>query len=134
MIRLMNERDELNIVSDQRGTPTYAADLAEMIVHIMEFAEKEEWKPGAYHFSNLGETTWFGFAEKIKELAKIENCKLNPIKTDEYPTAAKRPSYSVMDLSKIQSAFHVEIPKWEEALGRCLRKLQAPTISPKEGV
>ncbi len=123
MIRLMNEREELNIVSDQRGTPTYAADLAEMILHIMEFAETEEWKPGMYHFSNMGETSWFEFAEKIKELGNIQNCQLNPIKTDEYPTAAERPPYSVMNLSKIQSAFHVEIPKWENGLERCIKQL-----------
>lgn len=123
MLRLMNERDELNIVSDQRGTPTYAADLAEMIVHILEYTEQNEWKPGTYHFSNKGETTWFDFAKKIKELANIEKCQVNPIKTEEYNAVAQRPAYSVMDVSKIQSTFHVEIPKWEEALERCIKKI-----------
>lgn len=132
MIRLMTERDELNIVADQHGTPTYAADLAEMILHIMDIAEAEEWKPGIYHFSNSGETTWFGFADKIKELAKLDNCKLNPIKTSEYPTAAERPAYSVMNLQKTETTFHVEIPNWENGLERCLQKLQAPTTSTNE--
>ena len=120
MLRLMNEREGLNIVADQRGTPTYAADLAEMILVMLE---ADEWKSGIYHFSNLGETTWFGFTEKIKELAAIEGCRLNPIPTSEYKTAATRPMYSVLDKSKIQSAYGVVIPQWEEALGRCLGKL-----------
>lgn len=124
MLRLMTQRDELNIIADQKGTPTYAADLAEMIVHILEDSEKTEWKPGIYHFSNQGETTWFGFAEKIKELASIDICTLNPIKTSEYETTTARPVYSVLDKSKIQSAFRVEIPTWENALKRCMNKLK----------
>ncbi len=124
MIRLMNERDELNIVADQKGSPTYAADLAEMILVIMEDAEQTEWKPGIYHFSNAGETTWFHFAAKIKELAGIERCTLNPIKTEEYKTVAERPAYSVMDIFKIKNTFHVEVPKWDEALERCIGKLK----------
>lgn len=120
MLRLMSERDELNIVSDQRGAPTYAADLAEMILVILE---SDEWKSGVYHFSNVGETTWFHFTEKIKEFAAIQGCKLNPIPTSEYKTAAVRPMYSVLDKSKIQSAFHVIIPQWEDGLERCIKKL-----------
>jgi len=121
MLRLMNERDELNIVADQRGTPTYAADLAEMILVILEC---DEWKSGIYHFSNLGETTWFGFTEKIKELAAVSDCRLIPVSTDEYKTAAVRPMYSVLDKSKIQSAFRVVIPQWEDRLNSLLKKLQ----------
>jgi len=123
MLQLMHDRSDLNIVADQRGTPTYAADLAEMIVHIMEQAEQLEWKPGIYHFTNQGETTWFGFAEKIKEMAQIDSCRLHPVTTAEYPTAAVRPAYSVLDKSKIESAFHVVIPQWEDGLKRCLKKL-----------
>ena len=121
MLRLLNERDELNIVADQRGTPTYAADLAEMILVILEC---DEWKSGIYHFSNLGETTWLGFTKKIKELAAVNDCRLIPVSTDEYKTAAVRPMYSVLDKSKIQSAFRVVIPQWEDGLKRCLKKLQ----------
>ena len=123
MIRLMQEREQLTIVADQRGTPTYAADLAEMVIHILQFNEEQEWKTGIYHFSNKGETTWFGFAEKIKKLAGINTCELISISSDEYPSAARRPAYSVMDLSKATSSFHVEIPAWEEALTRCINKI-----------
>lgn len=124
MIRLMKEQDKLTIVADQRGTPTYAADLAEMMLHILQFSEDNEWKTGLYHFSNRGETTWFGFAEEIKKHAGIESCELIPVKTYEYNSVAERPAYSVMNLSKISAAFQVEIPKWEEALERCMRKME----------
>lgn len=124
MIRLMTERDELNIVADQKGTPTYAADLAEMILYILQFSEEKEWKSGIYHFSNKGETTWFGFAEKIKELIGIETCRLLPIRSNEYKAVAERPSYGVLDLAKIRSVFQIEIPSWEDALERCIKRIQ----------
>ena len=123
MVRLMREKERLTVVNDQRGTPTYAADLAEMIIHILQFSEENEWKTGIYHFSNKGETTWFKFAQEIKKLAGITSCELIPIASHEYPSAARRPAYSVMNLSKITSTFQVEIPEWEEALERCIRKL-----------
>lgn len=124
MIRLMQERDKLTIVDDQKGAPTYAADLAEMIVHILQSSEEIEWKTGIYHFSNRGETTWFGFAEEIKRLTGLDRCELLPIKSHEYAAPAPRPAYSVLDLSKIRSAFHVEIPDWKEALERCIEKVK----------
>lgn len=120
MIRLMSERSELNVVNDQHGTPTYAVDLAEMILLIMD---EPEWKSGIYHFTNSGETTWYDFALKIRELKGLNDCKVNPVTSAEYVTAARRPVYSVLDSSKIESAFGVVIPEWEEALERCLRKL-----------
>ena len=123
MIRLMQERERLTIVDDQYGTPTYAADLAELIIHILQFSEETEWKSGIYHFSNKGETTWFRFAEEIKRITGIGGCELIPVKTHEYGAAAPRPAYSVMDLSKVCSTFRVEIPKWEEALKRCVDAL-----------
>lgn len=122
MLRLMSERDSISVVADQHGTPTYAADLAEMILIILEDAEKGEWKGGIYHFSNSGATTWFGFASKIKELANMD-CKINPVTTAEYPTAAVRPVYSIFDKTKIEESFHVTIPYWENALERCLNRL-----------
>ena len=128
MIRLMNERDRLTIVDDQRGAPTYAADLVEMIIHILQYTEENEWKTGIYHFSNRGETTWFGFAEEIKRLAGIDKCELVPVKTEEYGAPASRPAYSVMDLSKICAAFHVEIPEWKEALRRCVGLLRSGEV------
>ena len=124
MMKLMSEREQLSIVNDQRGTPTYAADLAEMILHLLQHAEENEWKSGIYHFSNRGETSWFGFAQEIMKLAGLERCELIPIKTEDYNSVAARPAYSVMDLSKICHTFSVEIPSWEEALGRCIRKIK----------
>lgn len=129
MMRLMQERDRLTIVDDQWGGPTYAADLAEMVIHILQFAEEQEWKTGIYHFSNKGETTWFRFAEAIKRLAGITTCELIPIQSHEYPSDACRPAYSVMDLSKIASAFNVEIPGWEEALSRCINKVLSTKLN-----
>lgn len=123
MMRLMQEREELKIVNDQFGTPTYAKDLAEAITIILEYAYKDEWKEGIYHFSNLGDTTWYGFAEKIKELSKIESCRLIPIETKDYPTAALRPMYTILDKTKIQDAFHFTIPHWEESLKKFIDKL-----------
>ena len=123
MLRLMGERDTLTIVNDQHGTPTYAGDVAEAITIILENAEGGEWKTGVYHFSNLGETTWYGFAEKIKEFSKIESCELKPIETKDYPTAAVRPLYTVLDKTKIQDTFHFTIPHWEESLKKFLNKL-----------
>lgn len=123
MLRLMKEREQINVVSDQRGTPTYAADLAEMILHILHYSELNEWVSGIFHFSNRGETTWFGFAEAIKRVAGITHCEVLPVTTKEYPTAARRPSYSVMDLTKTAAAFQVLIPTWEEALERCIKRI-----------
>lgn len=124
MLRLMRERDRITVVDDQRGSPTYAVDLAEMMIQILQGASKGEWKTGIYHFSNRGETTWYGFAAAIKNLAGMEHCEVVPITTDQYPTAAKRPAYSVMDLTKVCSTFGVEIPAWQEALQRCIANVQ----------
>ncbi len=124
MLQLMQEREQLTVVDDQRGSPTYAVDLAEMMIHILQDTEENGWKSGIYHFSNRGETSWFGFAEAIRRMAGIESCKVIPITTEEYPTAARRPAYSMMDLSRICHTFRVEIPTWEEALQRCIKKIQ----------
>ena len=124
MIRLMKQRKTLTVVDDQRGSPTYAADLAEMIVHILQFTEEhQEWKTGIYHFSNQGVTSWLHFAKEIQRLAKLDECQLQPISTEEYGAPAARPSYSVLDSSKIRGAFHVEIPSWEESLKRCIQEI-----------
>ncbi|MDD2328126.1 MAG: dTDP-4-dehydrorhamnose reductase [bacterium] len=128
MLRLMQERKQLTVVDDQRGTPTYAVDLAEMMIHILRDAEANGWKTGIYHFSNRGETSWFGFAEAIRRIAGIEHCEILPVSTGEYPTAARRPPYSVLDLTKICDSFRVEIPTWEEALQRCIRNIQKSEI------
>lgn len=118
MIRLGNERTELSVVDDQMGTPTSAIDLAEAILAIIT-ANKEEY--GIYHYSNAGETTWYGFAKKIFELGKI-TINLNPIPTSAYPTPAERPVYSVLDKSKIEGTFDITIINWEESLKSNLAK------------
>lgn len=109
MIRLGNERDSLGVVNDQTGTPTNANDLAEAILQIIESSKKEY---GIYHYSNEGVATWYDFAKKIFEVNTI-SVDLKPITTDDYPTPAKRPVYSVMDKSKIKSVFGLDISHWD---------------------
>jgi dTDP-4-dehydrorhamnose reductase len=118
MLRLMKERESINVVSDQFGSPTYAADLAEAILKIATSQEKND--RGIYHFSNNGDISWFDFAIAIKELSN-SNCVVNPIPTAAYPTPAKRPAYSVFDKSKIQEVFGIELKDWKESLETCIR-------------
>lgn len=117
MLRLMQERSELNIVNDQWGSPTYAGDLAEVLLQI---AGEQKPKPGIYHFSNAGGITWFTFAAAIKEI-KGYSCRLSPVTTSEYPVPAKRPAYSVMNCTKISEAFGVRIKPWREVLAGFLK-------------
>ena len=112
MIRLGKERDSINVVNDQIGTPTHAGDLAKAILDIIVSG----WSPGIYHYSNEGVCSWYEFALKIHELAGIPAGKLHPIPSSEYPTKAKRPMYSVLDKTKIKSTFQIVIPEWEESL------------------
>jgi dTDP-4-dehydrorhamnose reductase len=122
MIRLGKEKTSLNIVSDQTGTPTYAADLAKAILDIIVFSENTQtFASGIYHYSNEGITTWFDFTKKIFRLSGITTCRLNPIPASGYPTKAIRPMYSVLDKTKIKETFHLTVPGWEESLERCLR-------------
>jgi dTDP-4-dehydrorhamnose reductase len=120
MLRLMRERPSLNIVDDQHGCPTYAADLA---LAILEILASKNWQPGIYHFSNSGETNWYRFAEAIRAHCGI-NCSLSPISTDQYPTPARRPSWSVLDTSKIVRTYGLKIRPWEECLAECLELLK----------
>ncbi len=120
MIRLMNERESISVVNDQMGCPTYAADLAEAIINIILNYSSE--KAGIYHFSNQGAISWFDFAVAIKELIN-SNCMVNSITTEQYPTAAKRPQYSVFDTAKVRNIFHIEISGWKAALERCIKQL-----------
>ncbi len=122
MMKYGRERDELNVVADQTGTPTNAADLAKAIVKILDFSEAEGFKPGIYHYSNEGVTTWYDFTLQIHKDAGI-TCKVNPITTDQYPTKATRPQYSVLDKTKIKTAFDLSIPKWEDSLNICIKEL-----------
>lgn len=116
MLRLAQEKGELKVVADQVGTPTYAADLAAAIVRIVA-DENVADKTGIYHFSNEGECSWFEFAREIVQQAGIE-ATVEPLTTEQYPTKAKRPAYSVLDKTKIKREFGVEVPEWKEALGR----------------
>ena len=124
MIRLMKERESLNIVADQKGRPTYAKDLAMATMKMIEAMNVGKSMNGVYHFANTGETTWFNFAAKIKAIAGLD-CVLNPIETKDFPTPAKRPAYSVLDTSKIEEALSLSIPTWEEALMSCMKEINA---------
>ena len=121
MLRLMKEKDSINVVNDQQGCPTYAADLAVAIMHIIDSGISHE-NPGIYNYANAGITNWYEFALAIKNIAG-SNCTVKPISTTEYPTPAKRPAYSVLDTTKIKKVFGITIPKWEDSLEECLKLL-----------
>lgn len=125
MLKLGQEREMLKVVYDQVGTPTYAPDLAQSILTIIEIYQNqpEKFVPGIYHYSNEGVASWYDFAKAIFELAQI-NCKVLPVLSEEFPTAAKRPHYSVLNKSKIKATFNLEIPYWKESLKICINKLQ----------
>jgi len=120
MLRLGRERDELRVIWDQLGTPTYAIDLAGCILTIIESRSAEF---GIYHYSNEGVTSWYDFATAIFELSNTPVRTL-PIRTAEYPTKATRPAYSVMDKTKVKTALGVAIPHWRDSLQECLSRLQ----------
>lgn len=119
MLRLAGEKGELNVVSDQVGTPTYAADLAAAIVHILA-DENVADKTGIYHFSNEGICSWCDFAREIMRLSG-DKCTVNGITTAEYPAKTPRPAYSVLDKTKIKQTFGLKVPEWKEALERMMR-------------
>ena len=121
MIRLGKERDTLGVIFDQIGTPTYARDLARAIYA----AIRQGVTPGVYHFSNEGVCSWYDFTKAIHRLAGIKDCKVNPLHTEEYPTPAKRPHYSVLDKTKIKNTYHIEIPYWMDSLQSCIAQLEA---------
>ena len=124
MMRLMKEKDQLNIVADQKGRPTYAKDLAIATMKMIEALHAGKTMSGVYHYANQGETTWYDFAAKIKAIAGLD-CALNPIETKDFPTPAKRPAYSVLDTSKIEEALSIAIPHWEDALAICMKEINA---------
>ncbi len=119
MRRLGTERESLNVVADQIGTPTYAKDLAEAIVSILP--QVNEQNKGVYHYTNEGVCSWYDFAHEIMELSELK-CKVCPIPSSSYPTKAKRPFYSVLDKSKIKQTFNITIPHWKEVLVQCLKQ------------
>ena len=120
MLNLFATKEELSIVADQFGQPTNANDLAEAIMKIIK---SEKITPGIFNFSNLGRISWFDFAEKIAELSDAK-IKLNAIETSQYPTPAKRPKNSVLDLDKISKTYAIQLKPWEESLEDCVQILQ----------
>ncbi|MDA8807630.1 dTDP-4-dehydrorhamnose reductase [Flavobacteriaceae bacterium] len=119
MINLMKKRDSLNVINDQIGSPTYALDLAEAILTIINH---KKWIPGLYHYSNKGTISWFDFANDIKHLSNFK-IQIKEISTKEYPTAAKRPKYSLLDKTKIQNTYNVKVPFYKDSLKKCLKIL-----------
>lgn len=124
MIKLGSERESLNVIFDQVGTPTYALDLADAILKAMDQTiDTDHDKGGIYHFSNEGVCSWYDFTIKIHEIAGINTCKVNPIETKDYPTKAARPHYSVLNKTKIKQTFNITIPHWEASLKECIKEL-----------
>lgn len=119
MLKFGGERDELNIIADQVGTPTYGIDLAEAILKIIESGKSDY---GIYHYSNEGVTSWYDFAMGIFNISNTK-VKVNPIPTSGYPTRAMRPKFSVMDKTKIKKTFNIEVPYWRESLKECIKQL-----------
>ncbi len=122
MLKLGSERSELGVVSDQIGTPTYAKDLANAIYTILT---ARQWVPGIYHFSDEGVCSWYDFTKSIMRIAGITNCQVNPIPTADYPTAATRPPYSVLDKTRIKKTYGITIPHWEESLVECISRINS---------
>lgn len=118
MLKLAETKEEINVVADQIGTPTYAGDLARAIHHILRH---EKWTPGIYHFTDEGVASWYDFAKAIFEISGID-IRVNPIPTSAYPTPAKRPLYSVLSKAKIKNTYGLEIPYWRDSLARMLKE------------
>ena len=122
IMKLLAEKDEIDVVNDQVGSPTYAADLAEVIMQIISSAT---WQPGIYHYSNEGIISWFDFALQLKKLSG-SLCIINPVSTPPHRTEAKRPAYSVLDKTKILKVFAISLNNWKDSLAACLLKLKNP--------
>lgn len=119
MIRLMSEKDQISVINDQIGSPTYAKDLAEAIITILK---SNNWVSGIYNYSNEGEISWYDFAVEIKKIFNF-NCEIIPIPTIQYPTPAERPKFSLLDKAKIKETYKLNIPQWNESLKGMLVKL-----------
>lgn len=119
MLKLSQSRNELNVIYDQVGTPTYAMDLAAAVIQIIQDEVKSY---GLYHYSNEGVASWYDFAKAVFEFAEID-MKVNPVASSAFVTKATRPHFSVLDKTKIKAAFGLEIPYWRESLNRCVQNL-----------
>ncbi|MEL7021466.1 MAG: sugar nucleotide-binding protein, partial [Bacteroidota bacterium] len=124
---LGQERDTLNVIFDQIGTPTYATDLAHAILQIIVKIENRDVPTesirGVFHYSNEGVVSWYDFAQAIFDIENID-CTVYPIETKDYPTPAKRPPFSLLDKTKIKSTFDIHIPYWRDSLSKCLELLR----------
>lgn len=120
MLRLGKEKEELGVVFDQVGSPTYAADLAGAILKV---AESDKFVPGIYHYSNEGVASWYDFALAIFEISGV-NCKVKPVLSENFPTPAKRPAYSVLNKAKIKGTYELEVPYWRDSLKICIKHLE----------
>lgn len=120
IIGLLEEGNPLSIIDDQIGSPTYAGDLAEVIIHIIN---SPSWKSGIFNFSNEGEISWYGFSKAIKEIGAYD-CVIHSIASDAYPTKAKRPKYSLLDKTKIKNTFNIEVPFYKDSLKKCINLIQ----------
>lgn len=121
MMKLGVEKPELRVVFDQIGSPTSATDLATVICAIIK---SRQWVSGTYHFTNEGVASWYDFAKAIHRIAGITDCKIIPVTTEDYPTPATRPHYSVLDKSMIKRTFGIEIPYWEDSLSKCIARIK----------
>ncbi len=124
MMRLTAEKEQLNVVFDQVGTPTYAGDLALAIFSIIE-AGVYSGNEGVYHFSNEGVCSWYDFAVEIAAVAGNTNCRINPCHSSEFPSHVTRPPYSVLDKTKIKNTFDIDIPHWRESMEYCIKRIKA---------
>ena len=126
MLRLGREKETLDVISDQSGTPTYARDLAKTCLKILcgDSSENISKNGKLYHYSNEGVTSWYDFAKEIMKLGEV-HCKVYSIETKDYPTLVKRPQYSVLDKSKIKTDFKLEIPYWKDSLKNCMIKINS---------
>ena len=124
MRELMQEKQELNVVFDQAGTPTYAGDLAVAILDILQYktVNPDAALGGVYHYSNEGVTSWYDFAIAIKEMTNATT-RISPVTSDKYKTAAKRPAYSVLNKEKIKATFGITVPYWRDSLAKCLKNM-----------
>ncbi len=132
MLTLMNEKDALSIVGDQYGSPTWTVDLCRAILAILQYEQKGQTAHGIYHFSDNGETTWYAFAQAIKEKGQAlglinHDCRLSQCTTEDYPTKAQRPHYSLLSKEKIMTTFHLDIPSWQDSLQQYLSSKGNPS-------
>jgi len=125
ILALAKEKDKIEVISDQYGSPTYARDLANCIIDIIvkSILNPRAYLPGIYHYTNQGSCSWNEFAQEIINIAGITTCEVVPITTDQYPHKAQRPRNSVLDTTKVRSAFGIGIPNWKDSLRECLSSI-----------